>query len=157
MLLVIPLGVIGAVAAVYLRGLPNDVYFKIGLITIIGLSAKNAILIIEFAKDLRKPGKSLIDATVEGGDARFRPIVMTSLAFIFGVVPLAIATGAAWKSQQAIGTGVMGGMIAATVLAVMFVPVFFVVVMCLFRRKDVEEEAKAKETPEPGGHPAPAE
>ena len=156
-LLVIPLGVIGSLAAVYLRGMPNDVYFKIGLITIIGLSAKNAILIVEFAKDLWKPGKSLVDATVEAATLRFRPIVMTSLAFIFGVVPLAIATGAASKSQQAIGTGVLGGMISATVLAVLFVPVFFVVVMRLFRRKDVAEESKAKDAPEPAGHPAPGE
>ncbi|KAB1073833.1 multidrug efflux RND transporter permease subunit [Methylobacterium soli] len=137
-LLVIPLGVIGSVAAVYLRGMPNDVYFKIGLITIIGLSAKNAILIVEFAKDLWKPGTSIIDATVQAATLRFRPIVMTSLAFIFGVVPLAIASGAASKSQQAIGTGVMGGMISATVLAVFFVPVFFVVVMRVFKRKAVE-------------------
>ena len=136
-LLVIPLGVIGAVAAVHLRGLPNDVYFKIGLITIIGLSAKNAILIVEFARDLWTPGTSVVRAAIEAATLRFRPIVMTSLAFIFGVVPLAIATGAASKSQQAIGTGVMGGMITATVLAVFFVPVFFVVVMRLFRRKAV--------------------
>ncbi len=158
-LLVIPLGVVGSVAAVYLRGMPNDVYFKIGLITIIGLSAKNAILIVEFAKDLWKPGKSLVDATVEAATLRFRPIVMTSLAFIFGVVPLAIATGAASKSQQAIGTGVLGGMISATVLAVMFVPVFFVVVMRLFRRKDAAEGPKteAEDKPEPSAHPAPAE
>ena len=160
-LLVIPLGVIGSVAAVYLRGLPNDVYFKIGLITIIGLSAKNAILIVEFAKDLWKPGTSIVDATIEAATLRFRPIVMTSLAFIFGVVPLAIATGAASKSQQAIGTGVMGGMISATVLAVFFVPVFFVVVMRLFRRKDVlaGETANAA-TPAaraPDGHGVPAE
>ncbi len=96
-MLVIPLGVIGSVVAVMLRGMPNDVYFKIGLITIIGLSAKNAILIIEFAKDLWRPGTRLVDATVEASRLRFRPIVMTSLAFIFGVVPLAIATGAASK------------------------------------------------------------
>ncbi|MDR7035891.1 MULTISPECIES: efflux RND transporter permease subunit [Methylobacterium] len=158
-LLVIPLGVIGAVAAVYLRGMPNDVYFKIGLITIIGLSAKNAILIVEFAKDLWKPGTSLVDATIEAATLRFRPIVMTSLAFIFGVVPLAIATGAASKSQQAIGTGVMGGMISATVLAVFFVPVFFVVVMRLFKRKaadaETRPEAEAAHGPEP--HRVPAE
>ncbi|MCJ2007213.1 multidrug efflux RND transporter permease subunit [Methylobacterium sp. J-092] len=160
-LLVIPLGVIGSVAAVYLRGLPNDVYFKIGLITIIGLSAKNAILIVEFAKDLWKPGTSIVDATIEAATLRFRPIVMTSLAFIFGVVPLAIASGAASKSQQAIGTGVMGGMISATILAVFFVPVFFVVVMRLFRRKDVLAGEKADAaTPAvraPGGHGVPAE
>ena len=158
-LLVIPLGVIGSVAAVYLRGLPNDVYFKIGIITIIGLSAKNAILIVEFAKDLWKPGTSLVDATIEAATLRFRPIVMTSLAFIFGVVPLAIASGAASKSQQAIGTGVLGGMVSATVLAVLFVPVFFVVVMRLFRRKDATEGIRAEA--EPGAvhvpHHAPAE
>jgi multidrug efflux pump len=157
-LLVIPLGVIGSVAAVYLRGLPNDVYFKIGLITIIGLSAKNAILIVEFAKDLWKPGKSLVDATIEASTLRFRPIVMTSLAFILGVVPLAIATGAASKSQQAIGTGVMGGMISATLLAVLFVPVFFVVVMRLFRRKDATEGIQPEAKPAAAAHhPAAAE
>ncbi|GEP08016.1 multidrug efflux RND transporter permease subunit [Methylobacterium oxalidis] len=160
-LLVIPLGVVGAVAAVYLRGMPNDVYFKIGLITIIGLSAKNAILIVEFAKDLWKPGTSLVDATVEAATLRFRPIVMTSLAFIFGVVPLAIATGAASKSQQAIGTGVMGGMISATVLAVFFVPVFFVVVMRIFKRKEAEAGAAPEAAPGaasvPDHHRVPAE
>ncbi|MER2265937.1 multidrug efflux RND transporter permease subunit [Methylobacterium oxalidis] len=156
-LLVIPLGVVGAVAAVYLRGMPNDVYFKIGLITIIGLSAKNAILIVEFAKDLWKPGTSLVDATVEAATLRFRPIVMTSLAFIFGVVPLAIATGAASKSQQAIGTGVMGGMISATVLAVFFVPVFFVVVMRIFKRKEAEAGAAPEAVPVPDHHRVPAE
>ncbi|NEU11953.1 multidrug efflux RND transporter permease subunit [Methylobacterium sp. BTF04] len=158
-LLVIPLGIIGSVAAVYLRGMPNDVYFKIGIITIIGLSAKNAILIVEFAKDLWKPGTSLVDATIEAATLRFRPIVMTSLAFIFGVVPLAIASGAASKSQQAIGTGVLGGMISATILAVLFVPVFFVVVMRLFRRKDAMQGIRPEA--EPGavqaGHHVPAE
>ncbi|WP_375456028.1 multidrug efflux RND transporter permease subunit [uncultured Methylobacterium sp.] len=160
-LMVIPLGVVGSVAALYLRGLPNDVYFKIGLITIIGLSAKNAILIVEFAKDLWKPGTSIVTATIEAASLRFRPIVMTSLAFIFGVVPLAIATGAASKSQQAIGTGVMGGMISATVLAVFFVPAFFVVVMRLFRRKDVLAGQRAAAEPgagrAPDGHGVPAE
>ena len=146
-LMVVPLGVIGAVLAVSLRGMPNDVYFKIGLITIIGLSAKNAILIVEFAKDLWKPGRSLLDATVEAATLRFRPIVMTSLAFIFGVVPLAIATGAASKSQQAIGTGVLGGMLAATVLAVFFVPVFFVVVMRWFQRKRLAAETAEATAP----------
>ena len=161
-LLVIPLGVIGSVAAVYLRGMPNDVYFKIGLITIIGLSAKNAILIVEFARDLWKPGTNIVQATIEAATLRFRPIVMTSLAFIFGVVPLAIATGASSKSQLAIGTGVMGGMISATVLAVFFVPVFFVVVMRLFRRKDVAAGENAEAAPEDThraghGHSVPAE
>lgn len=122
-LLVVPLGVLGAVLAVTLRGMPNDVFFKVGLITIIGLSAKNAILIIEFAKSLYDEGHDLIDATLQAARLRLRPIVMTSLAFILGVVPLAIATGASSASQQAIGTGVIGGMITAT-LAVVFVPVF---------------------------------
>ncbi|UVJ41854.1 multidrug efflux RND transporter permease subunit [Pseudomonas sp. LS1212] len=129
-LLVVPLGVLGAVLAVTLRGMPNDVFFKVGLITLIGLSAKNAILIIEFAKSLVDEGHDLIDATVQASRLRLRPIVMTSLAFILGVVPLAIATGASSASQQAIGTGVVGGMLSAT-LAVVFVPVFFVVVMRL--------------------------
>ena len=122
--------VFGAVLAVTLRGMPNDVFFKVGLITLIGLSAKNAILIIEFAKHLVDEGHDLIDATVQAARLRLRPIVMTSLAFILGVVPLAIATGASSASQQAIGTGVIGGMLSAT-LAVVFVPVFFVVVMRL--------------------------
>ncbi len=133
-LLVVPLGILGAVLAVTLRGMPNDVFFKVGLITIIGLSAKNAILIIEFAKTLYDEGHDLVDATVQAARLRLRPIVMTSLAFILGVVPLAIATGASSASQQAIGTGVIGGMIVAT-LAVVFVPVFFVVVMKLARSK----------------------
>ncbi|NWB32000.1 efflux RND transporter permease subunit [Pseudomonas gingeri] len=134
-LLVVPLGVLGAVLAVTLRGMPNDVFFKVGLITIIGLSAKNAILIIEFAKSLYDEGHDLLDATVQAARLRLRPIIMTSLAFILGVVPLAIATGASSASQQAIGTGVIGGMISAT-LAVVFVPVFFVVVMKLVKRKE---------------------
>ncbi|MFC6339097.1 multidrug efflux RND transporter permease subunit [Pseudomonas sp. CCM 7891] len=127
-LLVVPLGVLGAVLAVTLREMPNDVFFKVGLITIIGLSAKNAILIIEFAKTLYDEGHDLVDATLQAARLRLRPIVMTSMAFILGVVPLAIATGASSQSQQAIGTGVIGGMITATV-AVVFVPVFFWVVM----------------------------
>ena len=127
-LLVVPLGVIGALVGVWLRGMPNDVYFKVGLITIIGLSAKNAILIIEFAKDLQAEGKGLIEATLQACHLRFRPIIMTSFAFILGVLPLAIASGAGSASQRAIGTGVMGGMFTATVLAVFMVPVFFVVI-----------------------------
>jgi multidrug efflux pump len=113
--------------------LPNDVFFKVGLITIIGLSAKNAILIIEFAKDLQAQGKSLKEATLEAVHLRFRPIIMTSLAFILGVSPLVFATGAGSASQRAIGTGVMTGMITATVLAVFLVPVFFVVVRSMFK------------------------
>lgn len=131
-LLVVPLGILGAVLAVTLRDMPNDVFFKVGLVTIIGLSAKNAILIIEFAKQLCEEGHDLVDATVQAAHLRLRPIVMTSFAFILGVVPLAFATGASSASQQAIGTGVVGGMISAT-LAVVFVPVFFVAVTKLVR------------------------
>ncbi|MBS3184950.1 MULTISPECIES: efflux RND transporter permease subunit [unclassified Pseudomonas] len=144
-LLVVPLGVLGAVLAVTLRGMPNDVFFKVGLITLIGLSAKNAILIIEFAKDLVDQGVEAADAAVQAARLRLRPIVMTSLAFILGVVPLAIATGASSASQQAIGTGVIGGMLSAT-LAVVFVPVFFVVVMRLAGRdRNKAEQTQASE------------
>lgn len=131
-LLVVPLGVFGAVLAVTLRGLPNDLYFKVGLIAIIGLSSKNAILIIEFARRLQDEGMSLMDATMEACRLRFRPILMTSFAFIAGVLPLAFSTGAGAQSRIAIGTGVMGGMLAATLLAVFLVPVFFVVVRRIF-------------------------
>src|SRR3546814_4307302 len=114
--------------------MPNNICVLVGLIAIIGRSAKNAILIVEFAKDLRSEGKPLLEATIEAARLRFRPIIMTSLAFSFGVLPLAIATGASAASQNAIGTGVLGGMISATVLAIFFVPAFFVVVMKLFNR-----------------------
>ncbi|RTL57668.1 MAG: efflux RND transporter permease subunit [Rhodocyclaceae bacterium] len=131
-LLVVPLGIFGALLAVLLRGLPNDVYFKVGLIAIIGLSSKNAILIIEFARELNERGMSVFDATLEACRLRFRPILMTSLAFILGVLPLAISSGAGAQSRHAIGTGVIGGMVGATVLAVFLVPVFFVVVRRFF-------------------------
>ena len=131
-LLVVPIGILGALLAMTLRGMPNDVYFKVGLIVIIGLSAKNAILIIEFARDLQERGYSLFDATLEACRLRFRPILMTSIAFILGVLPLAISTGAGANGRQALGTSVMGGMIAATVLAVFLVPVFFVVIRRIF-------------------------
>ncbi len=117
-MLVVPLGVIGAVAATWMRGLENDVYFQVGLLTIIGLSAKNAILIVEFANELNNRGKDLVEATLEASRQRLRPILMTSLAFIFGVLPMAISQGAGSGSQHAVGTGVMGGMISATVLAI---------------------------------------
>jgi len=133
-ILVVPLGILGAVIAALLRGLPNDVYFQVGLLTTIGLSAKNAILIVEFAKDLHEQGMSLIDATIQACRQRLRPILMTSLAFILGVLPLAISTGAGSGSQNAIGVGVMGGMISATILAIFFVPVFFVSVLGLVAR-----------------------
>ena len=128
-MLVVPLGIFGAVVAIMSRGMMNDVFFKIGLITIIGLSAKNAILIVEFAKMLREEGMSLIEATVQASKLRLRPILMTSLAFTCGVVPLVIASGASSETQHALGTGVFGGMISATILAIFFVPVFFIFVL----------------------------
>lgn len=134
-MMVVPLGVIGVILATLWRGMDNDVYFQIGLITIIGLSAKNAILIIEFAKDLQEAGKSVFEAALEAAHLRFRPILMTSLAFTLGVLPLFIASGASSASQRAIGTGVVGGMITGTVLAVIFVPVFFVVIRGIFKGK----------------------
>lgn len=140
-MLVVPLGVIGAVAATWMRGLENDVYFQVGLLTIIGLSAKNAILIVEFASELNNRGKDLVEATLEASRQRLRPILMTSLAFIFGVLPMAISQGAGSGSQHAVGTGVMGGMISATVLAIFFVPLFFVLV----RRRFPGRPPRAKE------------
>ena len=140
-MLVVPLGVIGALLAATFRGLTNDVYFQVGLLTTIGLSAKNAILIVEFAKDLMdKEGKGLIEATLDAVRMRLRPILMTSLAFILGVMPLVISSGAGSGAQNAVGTGVMGGMVTATVLAIFFVPVFFVVVRRRFSRKNEDIE-----------------
>ncbi|SER09869.1 multidrug efflux pump [Pseudomonas sp. NFACC02] len=134
-LLVVPLGVIGALMATSLRGLSNDVFFQVGLLVTVGLAAKNAILIVEFAKELHEQGKSLMDAAVEACRMRLRPIVMTSMAFILGVVPLTISTGAGSGSQHSIGTGVIGGMITATILAIFWVPLFFVSVSSLFKSK----------------------
>ncbi|MGZ5199938.1 MAG: efflux RND transporter permease subunit [Telluria sp.] len=144
-LLVVPMGVLGALLAATMRGLPNDVYFKVGLITIIGLGAKNAILIIEFAKDLQAQGMSPIEAAIKACHLRFRPIIMTSMAFILGVLPLVIASGAGAASQRAIGTGVMGGMIAATGLGIFFVPVFFVVIRSLFKGSERQRKKYAHE------------
>ncbi|AVP56793.1 efflux RND transporter permease subunit [Pulveribacter suum] len=143
-LLVVPLGVLGVLLATLLRGMSNDVYFQIGLVTIIGLSAKNAILIIEFAKDLQAQGKGVIEAALEAAHLRFRPIIMTSLAFTLGVVPLFMASGASSASQRAIGTGVIGGMITGTLLAVIFVPVFFVLVRSFFKGSERQREHDAK-------------
>ncbi|MGY3897935.1 MULTISPECIES: efflux RND transporter permease subunit [Aeromonas] len=139
-MLVVPLGVLGAIVAATLRGLENDVYFQVGLLTTIGLSAKNAILIVEFAKELYDKGMGLGEAVVEAARLRLRPILMTSLAFILGVLPLVISSGAGASSRNAIGTGVMGGMISATVLAIFFVPLFFVLVMRYFTKHSSKEE-----------------
>ena len=144
-LLVVPLGILGAILAAMMRGYPNDVYFKIGLVTIIGLAAKNAVLIVEFAKDLQAQGRTPMEAAIEAAHLRFRPIIMTSLAFILGVAPLVLAGGAGSASQRAIGTGVMGGMITATVLGVLFVPMFFVVVRKFFKGSERQRHKYAHE------------
>jgi multidrug efflux pump len=144
-ILVVPLGVLGVLLATLFRGYANDVYFQVGLITIIGLSAKNAILIIEFAKDLQAQGKSVIESALAAAHLRFRPIVMTSMAFGLGVLPLAISSGAGSASQRAIGTGVIGGMLTGTGLAVFFVPIFFVVVRGYFRGSERQRQLHAHE------------
>jgi multidrug efflux pump len=145
-ILVVPLGIFGALLAATFRGLPNDVFFKVGLLTIVGLSAKNAILIVEFARDMQAQGKGLIEATLEAAHMRLRPILMTSLAFILGVMPLALSTGAGSASRHDIGTGVAGGMITATLLAIVFVPVFFVFIRRMFKSKKPTHTMMANET-----------
>jgi multidrug efflux pump len=145
-MLAVPIGVLGALLATYTRGLENDVYFQVGLLTTIGLSAKNAILIVEFAKRRYDKGRDLVESTLKACRQRLRPILMTSMAFMLGVLPLAISTGAGVNSRHAIGTGVLGGMLSATVLAIFFIPLFFVVVIRLFgRRRNIEEAAPAVE------------
>jgi multidrug efflux pump len=143
-ILVVPLGVLGVLLATWLRGYANDVYFQVGLITIIGLSAKNAILIIEFAKDLQAQGKTVVEAALTAVHLRFRPILMTSLAFVLGVLPLFIASGAGSASQRAIGTGVIGGSIIGTALALVFVPIFFVVVRTFFKGSERQRQFDAE-------------
>jgi multidrug efflux pump subunit AcrB len=143
--------VFGALSAVWLRGLTNDIFFQIGLVTLIGLSAKNAILIVEFANKRYEHGMPMIDAALEAARLRFRPIVMTSMAFILGVVPLAVATGAGAAGRHSIGTGVLGGMLAATFLAIFFVPLFFVLVRKLSHR------VTARPTPAPTAMPVESE
>jgi multidrug efflux pump len=143
-MLIVPLGVVGALAAAMLRGMDNDVYFQVGLLTIIGLSAKNAILIVEFAKEQEEGGEDLLRATIHAVRMRLRPILMTSLAFIFGVLPLAVSSGAGSGSQNAIGTGVVGGMITATFLGIYFIPLSFVLVSRLFKVKVAVKGKKAK-------------
>ncbi len=138
-LMVIPLGVIGAVLAVTLRGLENNIYFQVGLLTTIGLASKNAILIVEFAEMSRRGGNDMLNAALEAARVRLRPILMTSIAFIAGVIPLAIATGAGAQSRIAIGTAVAGGTLTATVLAIFYVPMFFIVIARLFHRGGVKD------------------
>ena len=154
-MLVVPLGVLGALLGVTLRGMPNDVFFKVGLIAVIGLSAKNAILIIEFAKDLHAQGKGLIEATLAACHLRFRPILMTSFTFILGVSPLLVASSASSASQRAIGTGVISGMISATLLAVFFVPAFFVFVRSIFKGSERQRRIYAHELDQSAGSDSP--
>ena len=146
-ILVVPLGILGAVVAATMRGLPNDIYFQVGLLATIGLAAKNAILIVEFAKSLSEQGMDLIDAVLTASRQRLRPIIMTSLAFGFGVLPLALSTGAGSGSQNAIGTGVLGGMVASTLLGILFVPLFFVLIRRVFNRKpkQIEESTSSSD------------
>ncbi|MNL00815.1 Efflux pump membrane transporter BepE [compost metagenome] len=146
-LLSVPYAMLGAILANYLRGLANDVYFQVALVTLIGLSAKNAILIVEFAVELMHEGKSLREASLDAARLRFRPIVMTSLAFIFGALPLAIASGAGAASRHSLGTGIIGGMIASTFLATFFIPMFFLWVMSFGERKKVAAQTTIKPVP----------
>jgi len=160
-LLAIPIGVMGALAAVWLRGLPRDIYFEIGLLTLIGLAAKNAILIVEFCSKMHdEEGMGIVEAALEAARLRLRPIVMTSLAFILGVTPLVISQGAGAAGRHSIGTGVMGGMLAATFLAIVFVPVFYVLIQKLTelphrRRQRRAERMKQDTAPAPKTHPEP--
>jgi multidrug efflux pump len=156
-MLAVPLGVLGAVVASLMKGMANDVYFQVGLLATIGLTAKNAILIVEFAREGFDRGLSLTEAATEAARQRLRPIIMTSLAFTLGVVPLAIASGAGSGAQNAIGVGVIGGVIAGTVLAVLFVPVFFVLVLRLFRARSAAEKKAAAATGSAHSKTAPAE
>jgi len=160
-ILVVPLGIVGALAAAHMRGLSDDIYFKVGLLTTVGLATKNAILIVEYAKADQEGGRSLIAAVTNAALLRFRPIIMTSLAFGFGVLPMAISTGAGAASRRGLGTGVLGGVIAATVLAVIFVPVFFVTVRKLFgeggdkpKGIPIPKPVPPGDTPKPRDNPA---
>jgi multidrug efflux pump len=149
-LLVVPLGILGAVIATLARGMSNDAFFQVGLLTTMGLAAKSAILIVEFAKNYYDNGATLIDAVTMAAKQRLRPIIMTSLAFMFGVLPLAIASGAGSGAQNAVGTGVIGGMLAATFLAIFFVPLFFVVVLGGLHIKPKPQDAKGAKYVEEG-------
>jgi multidrug efflux pump len=139
----VPFGILGALVFNWIRGLDNDVYFQIGLLVLIGLGAKNAVLRVTFATELRKQGLSIMDATIQAGEERLRPIIMTSLAFILGVLPLAIATGAGANARHSIGTGIMGGMIGEATLAMLYVPLFFYIFDRLSERSDEKKKKKA--------------
>ena len=139
--LAVPFAMFGAIVATQLRGLENDIYFQIGLLVLAGLAAKNAILIVEFAIKKKKEGMGLVDSALEAFKIRLRPIIMTSLAFTLGVIPLAISSGAGAASRHSIGTGVIGGMLAATFIAIIFIPLFYVLVSKLSKNKTSKEEA----------------
>jgi multidrug efflux pump subunit AcrB len=147
--LIVPIAILGALLALLLRGTPNDVFFQVSLITLVGLAGKNGILIVEFAKQQHEAGLSVLDAAIEAGRQRLRPIVMTSLAFILGVMPLVLASGAGAATQHSVGTGIMGGMLAATLIGVFFTPLFYVLVMSIGRRKARPEAIAAGAPPEP--------
>ncbi|GKT13163.1 hypothetical protein AVHY2522_00050 [Acidovorax sp. SUPP2522] len=151
-ILVVPLGVFGALLGAMLTWKMNDVYFQVGLLTTIGLASKNAILIVEFAKELYEGGKGLVESAMEAVRMRLRPILMTSLAFILGVLPLVLGSGAGAGAQHALGTAVIGGMLSGTVLAIFFVPLFFVLIVGLFRRKPAAPNAQVAHGALP--HPA---
>jgi multidrug efflux pump subunit AcrB len=153
-LLVLPLGVFGTVLATWLRGMESDVYFQIGLLTTLGLTAKNAILIVQFARERMAAGAGLVEATLEGARLRLRPIVMTSMAFILGVLPLAISHGAGAAAQNAIGTGVVGGMLAATFIAIFYIPLLFVLIFKLFGGKQPQPKLDAESSGEVPPSPA---
>jgi HAE1 family hydrophobic/amphiphilic exporter-1/multidrug efflux pump len=153
---VVPFGLLGALLAIIVRGIPNDLYFTIGLVTVVGLAAKNAILIVEFANELHRKGQPFREAAVRAAKERFRPILMTSFAFILGVVPLVIASGAGAGSRNSLGTGVFGGMLAATVLGVFFTPLFYVVISALSNRLGKQQAAAPAEVPAGAVAPAPA-
>jgi multidrug efflux pump len=154
-LLVVPLGVLGAVLATMARGMSNDAYFQVGLLTTIGLAAKSAVLIVEFAKENFDRGQNLRDAVINAAHQRLRPIIMTSLAFMCGVLPLAIASGAGSGAQNAVGTGVIGGMLASTFLAIVYVPVFFVVILQYFKVKPTKAPADSDQPSDENGRLAP--
>jgi multidrug efflux pump len=150
----VPFGILGALIFNWIRGLENDVYFQIGLLVLIGLGAKNAVLRVAFASELRQQGLSVMDATVQSGEERFRPIIMTSLAFILGVLPLAIATGAGANARHSIGTGIMGGMIGEATLAMLYVPLFFYIFEELAEKSKKKSQKEQKESPAPETAPA---
>jgi multidrug efflux pump subunit AcrB len=157
-LLGVPFGIFGALLGLWLRHMPNDIYFQIGLVTVIGLAAKNAILIVEFASEMRTGGRSIREAAVEAGRERLRPILMTSFAFILGVTPLLLASGAGAASRHSIGTGVFFGMLIATLVGVFFIPFFFAAIRAfsergLRRRKSPEPAPDTSIVPAPGGEP----